>query len=128
LLALQQVRASRAACLAQQLTVSCTAFAPQARLWDGLGAISRTVNERDRRSAVLSIHNAELRAASSSGDEMSVLQVLQRADAITTVVSQFYLQLRLKQILEIDTLSRARIMQVSSHALHSAVCPNTAYV
>ncbi len=55
----------------------CSAgFAPQDRLWAGLGALSRTINERERRHAVLGMHNAELRAAASGGDELHMLQVL----------------------------------------------------
>jgi hypothetical protein len=50
-------------------------FAPQARLWGGLGLLSAIVNERENRNAVLSVHNAELRAATASGDEMRMLQV-----------------------------------------------------
>ena len=59
------------------ISLFCSAgFAPQDRLWAGLGALSRTINERDRRHAVLSMHNAELRAAASGGDELVMLQVL----------------------------------------------------
>ena len=52
-----------------------TGFASQVKLWEGLGALSHTINERDRRNAVLSMHNADLRAAAAVGDDLQMLQV-----------------------------------------------------
>jgi hypothetical protein len=50
-------------------------FAPQVKLWEGLGALSHTINERDRRNAVLSMHNVDLRASAAVGDELQMFQV-----------------------------------------------------
>jgi len=60
------------------LIFPCAGLAPQAVLWAGLGALSRTINEREKRNAMLSLHNVELRAASATGDDLLVLQVLAR--------------------------------------------------
>ncbi len=55
--------------------VCVAGLAPQDKLWAGLGALSRIINERDRRNTILSMHNAELRAAAAAGDDVFTLQV-----------------------------------------------------
>ncbi len=60
------------------LIFRCAGLAPQAVLWAGLGTLSRTINEREKRNAMLSLHNVELRASSAAGDDLLVLQVLPR--------------------------------------------------
>lgn len=59
-----------------QLYCSVAGCAPQARLWAGFGPLSHAINEREKRNAMLSVHNAELRVASAAGDNLRMLQVL----------------------------------------------------
>ena len=109
---------------------ACAGFAPQAALWAGLGQLSHTINERERRNAVLSVHNAELRAAAAGGDELHLLQVLHALLPPTPLKSTPHIipQLRLKHMRDIDASSRARVSQASTSAcLKSSVCPNAAY-
>ena len=109
---------------------ACAGFAPQAALWAGLGQLSHTINERERRNAVLSVHNAELRAAAAGGDELHLLQVLHTLLPPAPLKSTPHIipQLRLKHMRDIDASSRARVSQASTSAcLKSSVCPNAAY-
>ncbi len=60
------------------MRAAAAGFAPQDRLWAGLGALSHVINERERRNTILGRHNAELRAAAAAGDDVVALQVAAR--------------------------------------------------
>ena len=60
------------------MCAAAAGFAPQDRLWAGLGALSHVINERERRNTILGRHNAELRAAAAAGDDVAALQVTER--------------------------------------------------